>query len=121
MAVKNILLVEDEEIIGFLHSKQIQSLGEYRTVIVSDYDDYMNQLASKMIDLVLMDVQLGISMSGVELAKKGLAVHSTPIVFVTGDVSSVPESVLEDVDEFKCVVQKPLRKEKIIELFDEFL
>jgi len=121
VAVKNILLVEDEEIIGFLHSKQIQSLGEYRTVIVSDYDDYMNQLGSKMIDLVLMDVQLGISMSGVELAKKGLAVYSTPIVFVTGDVSSVPESVLEDVDEFKCVVQKPLRKEKIIELFDEFL
>ena len=117
--MKNILIVEDEEIIGFLHSKHIQSLGNYRTFLVSEADEYLNRLKNKDIDLVLMDVQLGLETDGVDLAKLGLQYHDAPVVFVTGDVESVPPSVIESEPAYKGVLPKPLRKENILELFEK--
>lgn len=82
-----ILLVEDQRIIGLATAQRIKQhgyevalagSGEEAVVLATPRDD-----AAMQFDLILMDVDLGRGMDGVEASQRILKQHRMPVVFLT--------------------------------------
>lgn len=80
---KTILLVEDEAIISLSTSKMLKKYGY--DVITSLKGEKAIELVKKnpAINLVLMDINLGKGIDGVEAAQKILEIKPIPIIFLT--------------------------------------
>lgn len=80
---KTILLVEDEVIISLYASRIITQLGY--SVITSRSGEAAIESIKKndSINLILMDIDLGIGIDGTEAAKKILEKRDIPIIFLT--------------------------------------
>lgn len=81
--VKRILIVEDEPLTAFDNENMLQDAG-YEVVATHDgFDEAVETLEKEHVDLILSDVRLTGSRSGIDLAeiarKKGI-----PLIFVTG-------------------------------------
>ena len=81
--VKRILIVEDEPLTAFDNENMLQDAG-YEVVATHDgFGEAVETLESEQVDLILSDVRLTGSRSGIDLAqvarKKGI-----PLIFVTG-------------------------------------
>ncbi len=79
----NILLVEDELIIADYMQDCLQRLGYHVQDICIDYDEAIASLTKKTPDLVLVDITLKGSKSGIELAHYIKQHFSVPFVFAT--------------------------------------
>ncbi len=80
---KTILIVEDEAIISIITSRSLKKSG-YK-VITATSGEKAVALASndESINLVLMDINLGVGIDGTEAARQILEVRNIPIVFHT--------------------------------------
>lgn len=98
-ANKTILLVEDEAIISLSTSKILQKNG-YDVLVVHKGEKAIElATANPEIDLVLMDINLGAGIDGVEAARKILLIKSIPIIFLTA------HSEKEIVDKVKSITR----------------
>lgn len=80
---KTILLVEDEAIISLSTSKILKNNG-YEVFISHKGDKAVSKIKEEpSIDLVLMDINLGNGIDGVEAASKILKIKNLPIIFLT--------------------------------------
>ncbi len=80
---KTILLVEDEAIIAMTEKKALERYG-YAILTVDTGEDAVEFVnANPVIDLILMDIDLGKGIDGTEAAGRILACHDIPIVFVS--------------------------------------
>ncbi|HQO02359.1 MAG TPA: PAS domain S-box protein [Spirochaetota bacterium] len=80
---RTILLVEDEAIISFTEEETLRSFG-YEVITASSGEEAVEIAANnEMIDLVLMDIDLGEGMDGTSAAKEILGIRTIPIVFLT--------------------------------------
>ena len=89
---KTILLVEDDPIIALGEAKVLKQFGY--AVILANHGEMALQIVSDKssgVDLILMDIDLGRGMNGIETAKAVLLVRNLPIVYVTS--SHEPEIV----------------------------
>lgn len=82
----NILLVEDETIIGLSIRQKLESLGYHVILIVSSGDEAYQVSAEKAPDLVVMDIHLDGDLDGIETAETLWNHFSIPIVCITGSI-----------------------------------
>jgi len=80
---KCIYIVEDEAIVALDIKRAIIKLGYTFGGMASNYDDALKGIRKTSPDLILMDITLKYSKSGIEIAKEVQKSHTIPIVFLT--------------------------------------
>ena len=92
---KTILLVEDEAIIALSHKKKLNKYGF--DVVTADTGEKAVEIARSdaLIDLVLMDINLGDGIDGTEAAEIILKIRNLPLVFLS---SHTDQEVVDKTD-----------------------
>ncbi len=83
MTGERILIVEDDAILAMHLSLQLQKFGYSTDIPVATGEDAIMSVQKNPPDLILMDIQLGTDMTGIESAKKINEFTSIPIVYLT--------------------------------------
>jgi DNA-binding response OmpR family regulator len=81
--VKRILVIEDEPLTAFDNEVMIKDAGYDVVATHDDFEEAVAALDREKIDLILSDVRLRGSRSGIELAKEAKK-RGVPLLFVTG-------------------------------------
>lgn len=81
---KNILIVEDELIIG-MYAKQLLDDKGYNAVIVKTGEKAVEYIKSNKVDMIVMDIQLEGDLNGIETANEIKSFNDVPIIFLTGN------------------------------------
>jgi len=107
MSRLNVLIVEDEYLIGLSIRKRLERIGLHVILIVPSGDEAYQISAEKVPDLILMDIRLEGDLNGLETARTIWENFSVPIILVSGNLEfQASDSFREDW----CygVVSKPL-------------
>ena len=83
MKEAKILVVEDEALVALHLEQRLQMLGHSVVSTAFSGTDALEQTAAHLPDLVLMDINLGRGISGIEAAQQINRVFDIPVVFVT--------------------------------------
>ena len=78
-----ILIVEDETIVALDTKSTLTKLGYEVVDIVTNYDDAISSFLDKKPDIILMDIFLNNSLSGIEISKKINEISNTPIIYMS--------------------------------------
>ena len=102
---KNLLLVEDEELVAFSKTDLLTKLG-YK-VLLAESGERAVELASSepAIDLILMDIDLGYGIDGAETARRILRERNIPIVFHSVHADSVNLEKVRGIPHFGYVMK----------------
>ncbi len=102
-----ILLVEDEAFIAMVEAESLSDMG-YRVVTVYSGDEAVEKVraAAGEIDLILMDINLGQGMDGIEAAREILKIRDIPIVFLTSHSEKEIVERIESVTSYGYVIKK---------------
>jgi DNA-binding response OmpR family regulator len=109
---KRIFIVEDEAIVALEMKRAIEKLGYTFSGMAANYDDAIKGIAETSPDLILMDITLKYSKSGIEVAKEVHRRQLTPIIFLT---SITDEATMHDAIATNPVgyLLKPFRREEL--------
>ncbi|MBE7411891.1 MAG: response regulator [Leptospiraceae bacterium] len=77
---KKILLVEDNEMVSMVHLQALESFG-FLSTHASNGEEAIQFAEKSEIDLVIMDIDLGEGMNGLETAKRIQKSKDVPILF----------------------------------------
>lgn len=80
---RRIAIVEDELIVAWSLESTVEDLGYSVIGIYADANAVLASLAARPAELVLMDINLGGGMDGVETACRIKAFHAVPIIFIS--------------------------------------
>ncbi|CAG0969003.1 putative transcriptional regulatory protein pdtaR [Methanosarcinales archaeon] len=80
---KQILVVEDEVIVGMDIQRKLKNLGYIVPVVVSSGEEAITKVIENNPDLVLMDINLYGEMDGIEAASKIHSFSDIPIIYLT--------------------------------------
>ena len=83
MTATTVLVVEDEKIIAKGIEKRLRGLGYSVAGLVSSGEEALRVAADLRPDIVLMDINLGAGMDGIEAAARLRADQDLPVVFLT--------------------------------------
>jgi len=83
MKEAKILVVEDEALVALHLEQRLQMLGHSVVGTALSGTDALEQTAAHLPDLVLMDINLGRGISGIEAAQQINRYFDIPVVFVT--------------------------------------
>lgn len=78
-----IAIVEDELLVAWSLETSVEEMGYQVTGIFSNADAVLASLRLHPVDLVLMDINLGGGMDGIEAARRIAAASSTRIIFIS--------------------------------------
>jgi PAS domain S-box-containing protein len=105
MEPKNILLVEDEAIIALSEKNQLESRN-YKVVYAPTGEKAIDEVKKNPdINLVLMDINLGNGISGTEAARKILAFHEIPLLFLSSHTEPEIVEKTESITNYGYVVK----------------
>ena len=109
---KRIYIVEDEAIVALEIKRAIIKLGYDFSGMASNYNDALQGIKETSPDLILMDITLKYSKSGIEIAKELQKSHTIPIIFLT---SITDESIMHAAiaTEPSGYLLKPFRREEL--------
>jgi len=109
---KKIYIVEDEAIVALELKRAIVKLGYTFSGMASNYDSALKGIKEAMPDLILMDITLRHSKSGIEIAKEIQKNHTIPIIFLTSitDESTMQAAVATEPAGY---LLKPFRREEL--------
>jgi len=104
---KCILLVEDEAFIAMEEADALSELG-HRVVTVYSGGEAVEKVRASAdeIDLILMDINLGQGMDGIEAARDILTTHDIPIVFLSSHSEKEVIERIESVTSYGYVLKK---------------
>ena len=80
---KQILVVEDEVIVGMDIQRRLKNLGYIVPVVVSSGEEAITKVRENNPDLVLMDINLYGKMDGIEAALKIHSFSDIPVIYLT--------------------------------------
>lgn len=83
MAKAKILIVEDENLVAKDLQNGLKKLGYQVTAVASSGEKAIKEVEENRPDLILMDIMLKGSMSGIEAAKEIKERFSLPVIFLT--------------------------------------
>ncbi|MDA3958048.1 response regulator [Oceanispirochaeta sp.] len=83
MAVKTILIVEDEPIIGMELKESLEKLGYNVPEVIRNADGVMSGVIKNNPDLIIMDIYLKSFIDGIDAAQRVKMMKDTPIIFLT--------------------------------------
>ena len=93
---KNILLVEDDELLSIVNKGSVERCG-YTVLTATTANETISLIrATNEIDLILMDIDLGGEVDGIDLAKSILTEKDLPILFLSSQSSL---EILQKVEE----------------------
>jgi PAS domain S-box-containing protein len=101
---KTILLVEDQFLIAMSGKADLEARG-YAVVVAESGERAIELAASAEIDLILMDINLGDSMDGIQAAEEVLRGRDLPIVFLSSHTDSETLEKAEGVSAYGYVVK----------------
>jgi PAS domain S-box-containing protein len=103
---KNILLVEDEALIALQGVQTLEQAG-YAAAYVLSGEEAVQAVGERPgdIDLVLMDIDLGEGMDGIEAAKEILSRHDLPVLFVSSHMEPAIVEKAETITSYGYVVK----------------
>ena len=78
-----ILIVEDEQLIAHHLAQQLRKYGYHVAGLAQSGEEALQQIAALQPDLVLMDIDLGGEMDGIETADRVRLDFSIPVIFLT--------------------------------------
>lgn len=108
----DILIVEDESIAANNIRKTVLELGYHVSQIVSNYDDCMKALQTHTPTLILLDITLHRSKSGIEIAQVINTHYQIPFIYITGDCDEATLSEAMHTNPCGYIV-KPFKDEDI--------
>lgn len=79
-----ILLVEDEALIALCLRKELEHAGYVVDQMLATAEAAVERLGQFVPDVILMDIRLAGSMTGLEAAYEIRKFHPVPIIFMTG-------------------------------------
>ena len=108
----SIYIVEDEAIIALEIKQTILKLGYRFAGMASNYDDAILGIQKTKPDLILMDIMLKDSKSGIEIANALNDIQSIPIIFLTSvkDSDTMQDAILTTPSAY---LLKPFRREEL--------
>lgn len=96
----NILLVEDQIITSFATKSLLEKYG-YNVFIVSSGEEAVLFFTKEnSIDLILMDIDLGFGINGIEAARQILKTRRIPIIFLTSHNEMEIKDKTQDINIF---------------------
>lgn len=102
---KSIVLVEDEGLIGLATKRELEKLG-YRVVLAMGGERAAEIIGTESeVALVLMDIDLGSGMDGIQAARRILKIRDVPIVFVSSHTEPDIISSTEEVTSYGYIVK----------------
>ncbi|QDF28870.1 response regulator transcription factor [Halarcobacter anaerophilus] len=78
-----ILIVEDEILIALEIKKYVEKLGYLVTSLAKNYDECLSSFKNDFPDIIIMDIILKNSISGIEIAKIIKKIKNIPIIFLS--------------------------------------
>lgn len=103
----SILIVEDQAFLASIEGKQLEGLG-FRVRYASSGEEALETLrrGDPPPDLVVMDVELGRGMDGIQAAEAILKIRRLPVVFSTSHTDSETIGRIEGVSPYGYVYKK---------------
>ena len=102
---KTILLVEDEAIIALSTSKILKNNG-YDVFVCHKGTKAVDKITDEpSIDLVLMDINLGPGIDGVEAASEILKIKNLPIIFLTSHSEQKTVEKVKSITSYGYVIK----------------
>jgi CheY-like chemotaxis protein len=119
---KSILIVEDEALVAENLREFVEKAGYKVVAVLSTGEEALETLNKKSVDLVLMDVRLGGTLSGVETV---LLIHRTlkeiPVIFLSAYAEDLFSTVSSLSPSLYRYVSKPYKEEDLEKIIREFL
>jgi len=102
MANKKVLIVEDDQVIAYVHAYYVEQCGYDVTECVESCEAAIESIRSNKPDIVLMDIRIEGKASGIDTAKKIREEWSIPIIFISGnsDAQTMSEIVDDGITHF---------------------
>jgi len=104
MVKKTILLVEDDFILSSTEKKMIETMG-YIVIVANTGEEALEIFQNNQIQLILMDIDLGLGIDGTEVAEKILKDHDIPIVFLSSHTEPEIVEKTEKITSYGYVVK----------------
>jgi two-component system, response regulator PdtaR len=79
----NILIVEDEPIVGMQLQESLEGMGHSVPAIIDSGDEVLSAVLSNKPDLILMDIKLRSFIDGVDAASRLKLVCDVPVIYLT--------------------------------------
>lgn len=116
---KKILLVEDDEIIAFLHRHFAEKCGFEVIETVDNGLSAIQETKDSHPDAVLMDIRINGELDGIETALKIREFSDTPIIFLTGNSDENTLSRAKEAGSVGYLV-KPVKHEELCAILSKF-
>ncbi|MCZ8154712.1 MAG: response regulator [Leptospira sp.] len=115
----NILVVEDEPFLGLNIKQKIESFGHHVIAVVPSGDEAFQVVSEKVPDLILMDIKLEGSLSGIETADSLKNQFSVPILFLTGFLDEDHKLKIEQIASYNYLL-KPFTTDQLRDSITSF-
>ena len=103
--IKTILLVEDEAVTSLVTSKTLQKLGYNVVTAHTGQNAVDTAINNKNINLILMDIDLGVGIDGTEAALIILQTNNIPVVFLSSHTEPEVVEKTEKITSYGYVVK----------------
>jgi PAS domain S-box-containing protein len=104
-SIKNILLVEDDPIQAISQKINLEKCGYSVSLADSGHNAVATATSAAVIDLILMDIDLGKGMNGPEAAEAILRTKNIPIVFLSSHTESEIVEKTERISSYGYVIK----------------
>jgi two-component system, response regulator PdtaR len=111
---KRVLLVEDDEIIAFLHQHFIEKCGFETMETVDNGIEAIEEVKKFQPDAVLMDIRINGELDGIDTALKIREFSDAPIIFLTGNSDDGTLERAKSTSKSGYLI-KPVRQEDLCE------
>jgi two-component system, response regulator PdtaR len=100
-----LLVVEDEAIVAIDIRHKLEAFGYSVTDVVSSGEEAVSSVSRKMPDLVLLDISLKGSMSGIDTALIFAERFSLPVIFITAHSDNITFTKALEVRPYGYIVK----------------
>lgn len=102
---KTILLVEDSATFAMVEAEMLRRFG-YRVITASSAEEAVRiATGDEVVNLILMDIELGEGMDGTEAARQVLSVKHIPIVFLTSHAEKEYVDRVREITRYGYVIK----------------
>ncbi|WP_417326397.1 response regulator [Halarcobacter sp.] len=112
MTNEKFLIVEDEAIVALDIKKSLENLGYYVVACATNYDEALKFVKEKEPSIILMDINLKNSKSGIDAAIDIQKIKNIPIVYITAysDEETIKKAVKTNPIAY---LLKPFKREEL--------
>lgn len=113
MSKKKVLIVEDDQVIAYVHAYYVEQCGHKVTACVESGALALESIRSEMPDVVLMDIRIDGPKSGIEVAKEIHDTWTIPVIFISGNSDSWTQSELTSDTGMLAFMVKPIHPDHL--------